>query len=116
MTEEKQETVGQYLRQEREKRKITLDSVAKVTRITQENLEALEKDDFQAISAPVIVRGFLRNYAIYLGLDPKEVVGRYDSQTDLLPVPQDKEPPPPPPGRKNRSLKACCSFPSSWWG
>ena len=95
MTEEHRLTVGQYLRQEREKRKVTLDSVAKVTRITQENLEALEKDDFQAISAPVIVRGFLRNYAIYLGLDPKEIVDRYDSQTDLVKIPGDKEVSPP---------------------
>jgi len=94
--EEEKETVGQFLRKEREKRKVSLDAVAKVTRITRENLEALEKDDFQVISAPVFVRGFLRNYATYLGLDPKEVISRYDSQTDLIPAPQDKEPPPPP--------------------
>ncbi len=96
MTEEKKETVGQFLRKEREKRNVSLDEVAKVTRITKENLEALEKDDFEVISAPVFVRGFLRNYATFLGLDPKEVIGRYDSQTDLVPVPEDKEPPPPP--------------------
>ena len=53
LTEEPGLTVGQYLRQEREKRKVTLDSVAKVTRITKENLEALENDEFQVISAPV---------------------------------------------------------------
>jgi len=95
LTEEHGLTVGQYLRQEREKRKITLDSVAKVTRITKENLEALENDEFQAISAPVIVRGFLRNYAICLGLDPQELVDRYDSQTDLIKIPGDKEVPQP---------------------
>lgn len=91
MTEEHGLTVGQYLRQEREKRKITLDSVAKVTRITKENLEALENDEFQAISAPVFVRGFLRNYATYLGLDPQELVARYDSQTNLIKIPGAKE-------------------------
>ncbi len=101
MIEEKKETVGQFLRKEREKRNISLEAVAKVTRITRENLEALEKDDFQVISAPVFVRGFLRNYANYLGLDPKEVIARYDAQTDLLPVPQDREPPPPPPRAEN---------------
>ena len=105
MTEEKKETVGQYLRKEREKRNVSLDAVAKVTRITKENLEALEKDDFQVISAPVFVRGFLRNYANFLGLDPKEVIARYDSQTDLLPVPQDKEPPPPPPREEKPIFK-----------
>lgn len=105
MTEEKQETVGQYLRKEREKRNVSLDAVAKVTRITRENLEALENDDFQVISAPVFVRGFLRSYANFLGLDPKEVIAHYDSQTDLLPVPQDKEPPPPPPREENPIFK-----------
>jgi cytoskeleton protein RodZ len=104
LTEEKQETVGQFLRKEREKRNISLDAVAKVTRITRENLEALERDDFQVISAPVFVRGFLRNYATFLGLDPKEVVGRYDSQTDLVPIPEEEEPLPPPPPKKERPI------------
>jgi cytoskeleton protein RodZ len=105
LTEEKQETVGQFLRKEREKRNVSLDAVAKVTRITKENLEALEKDDFQVISAPVFVRGFLRNYATFLGLDPKEVVGRYDSQTDLVPIPEEEEPPPPPPKEEKPIFK-----------
>ncbi len=104
MTEEKKETVGQFLRKEREKRNVSLDAVAKVTRITKENLEALEKDDFELISAPVFVRGFLRNYATFLGLDPKEVIGRYDSQTDLVPAPEDKEPPPPPPPKEEKPI------------
>jgi cytoskeleton protein RodZ len=95
LTEEHGLTVGQYLRQEREKRKVTLDSVAKVTRITKENLEALEKDEFQAISAPVFVRGFLRNYATFLGLDPQELVDRYDAQTDLIKISGAKEAPQP---------------------
>jgi cytoskeleton protein RodZ len=95
VTAEHERTVGQYLRQEREKRGVPLEQVAKVTRITKENLEALEKDDFQAISAPVFVRGFLRNYAVYLCLDPQELVARYDSQTDLIKTPGAKETPPP---------------------
>jgi len=91
LTEEPGLTVGQYLRREREKRKVTLDSVAKVTRITKENLEALENDEFQAISAPVFARGFLRNYATYLGLDPQELLARYESQTGLIKIPGAKE-------------------------
>jgi cytoskeleton protein RodZ len=96
LTEDQGLTVGRYLRQEREKKGVSLDSVAKVTRITMENLEALERDDFQAISAPVFVRGFLRSYANYLGLDPQELVSRYDSQTDLFKAPRAKETPQPP--------------------
>jgi cytoskeleton protein RodZ len=95
LSEENGLTLGRYLRQEREKKGVSLDSVVQVTRITRENLEALERDDFQAISAPVFVRGFLRSYANYLGLDPKELVSRYDSQTDLLRTPRAKEAPQP---------------------
>jgi cytoskeleton protein RodZ len=91
LSEEPGLTVGQYLRQEREKRKVTLDSVAKVTRITKENLEALENDEFQAISAPVFARGFLRNYATYLGLDPRELLARYESQTDRVKISRAEE-------------------------
>ena len=91
MNEEPGLTVGQYLRQEREKRKVTLDSVAKVTRITKENLEALENDEFQAISAPVFARGFLRNYATYLGLDPRELLARYEAQTERAKISGAKE-------------------------
>ncbi|NWF56254.1 MAG: helix-turn-helix domain-containing protein, partial [Syntrophaceae bacterium] len=105
MNGEKKETVGLFLRKEREKKNVSLDAVAKVTRITRENLAALENDDFQFISAPVFVRGFLRNYANYLGLDPKEVIARYDSQTELLPAIQDQEPPPPPPREENPLFK-----------
>jgi cytoskeleton protein RodZ len=86
LSEERSLTVGQYLRQEREKKNISLEAVAKVTRITQENLEALERDDFRAISASVFARGFLRTYASFLGLDPKEVLSRYESQVDLLKI------------------------------
>lgn len=84
LNEEQGLTIGRYLRQERERKNLSLESVAKATRITVENLEALERDDFQSISAPVIVRGFLRNYANQLGLDPKDVLARYEAQIDLL--------------------------------
>ena len=86
MSEERTLTVGQYLREEREKKNLSLEDVAKVTRITLENLQALELDDFQAISAPIFVRGFLRTYASQLGLDPNEIMARYESQVDLLKI------------------------------
>jgi cytoskeleton protein RodZ len=95
LSEERTLTVGQYLREEREKKNLSLEEVAKVTRITLENLQALERDDFQAISAPIFVRGFLRNYASQLGLDPNEIMARYESQVDLLKIsPKVKESPP----------------------
>ena len=83
MNEEQALSLGRYLRQERERRNISLASIAKVTRITLQNLEALERDDFRLLPAPVFVRGFLRTYAAHLGIDPKEVLARYEAQVDF---------------------------------
>jgi len=96
LTEERELTVGQYLRQERERKNISLESISKVTRITLANLEALERDDFQAFSASVFARGFLRTYASQLGLDPREVLSRYEAQVSLPAAPaktQEASPP-----------------------
>ena len=102
MSEEERLTVGQILRKEREGRNLSLESVAGVTRISLENLKALEKDDFRAISAPIFARGFLRTYALHLGLDPKEILARYESQIDLVKVsPKTRESAP---ARSKRSL------------
>jgi cytoskeleton protein RodZ len=92
---EKRLTAGQYLHQERERKNISLETVARETRITLANLEALEGDDFKSISAPFFVRGFLRTYASHLGLDPQEVIDRYESQLDWAGFfPETTEPPP----------------------
>jgi cytoskeleton protein RodZ len=88
-------TVGRYLHQERERKNISLEAVARETRITLANLEALERDDFKSISAPFFARGFLRTYAAHLGLDPQEVIDRYESQLDLAGIfPETTEYPP----------------------
>jgi len=105
VSEERGLTLGQYLRQERERQNISLQDVARVTRITLENLEALERDDFKAISAHVFARGFLRTYASHLGLDPKEVIARYDSQIDLFKIPPPKIKEPAPVQEENPILK-----------
>ncbi len=102
MSEEERLSVGQILRKERERKNLSLESVAGVTRISLENLKALEKDDFRVISAPIFTRGFLRTYASHLGLDPKEILARYESQIDLVKVsPKTKESVP---ARSKRSL------------
>jgi cytoskeleton protein RodZ len=82
--EERPLTVGQFLREEREKRSISLETISKSTRITIKNLESLEKDDFQAFSAPIFLKSFLRSYAQAIGLDPHQVIAMYESKTEIL--------------------------------
>jgi len=52
-------------------------------------LEALERDDFHSLPAPVFVRGYLRSYAAYIGLDPKRIIGMYQAQMDKFSATQE---------------------------
>ena len=69
-----EESVGHMLRRERELRGVTLVEVANATRIIRGHLEALEEDRLDDLPGGVFTRGFLRNYADYLGLDPEAVL------------------------------------------
>ncbi len=77
------ETLGQYLKRERESRTVSLEELSKGTRISLPFLEALEKDDFSFFPQRVFIPGFLKGYARYVGLDIKEVLGRYQIQSEL---------------------------------
>jgi len=72
--------LGQLLRQTREEKGIALDQVAHETRIRVRFLEALEQEEYETLPTPGHVHGFLRNYALYLGLDLNEVQALYDSE------------------------------------
>jgi cytoskeletal protein RodZ len=63
------ETIGQRLKQAREYRNLTLQKVTEATRIRMAFLQALEADDYSAMTSAAQARGFLRNYAQFLGLD-----------------------------------------------
>lgn len=68
---------GTWLRRQREVREISLREIADVTKISIRYLEALEQDRFDVLPAPVFAKGFLREYARYVGLDIDEVVNSY---------------------------------------
>ena len=71
------ESLGQKLREAREKHNYNLEQVARDTNISKSYLEALEEENFGVIPGDTYVLGFLRNYAEYLGLNPEELVGLY---------------------------------------
>jgi cytoskeleton protein RodZ len=68
---------GTWLRRQRELREITLRDVADRTKISLRYLEAMEEDRFDLLPAPVFAKGFLREYARYVGLSPDEVVNHW---------------------------------------
>jgi transcriptional regulator with XRE-family HTH domain len=71
------EPLGKYLRAEREIRNLSLEEAARSTKIREHFLRAIEEDKYELLPHPIYVRGFLTHYARYLGLDPAEVVHRY---------------------------------------
>lgn len=90
--------VGELLVVAREKKGVTLERAERDTKIRARHLAALENGNAADLPAPVYAKGFLRNYALYLGLDPDEMVMRWRSE-QALPRPSQRiavEPPPQP--------------------
>jgi Helix-turn-helix domain len=94
--------VGLALRRARELRGLSLDQAARDTRLRAEQLDALEREDFDVLPGEVYVRASLRTYASYLGLDAGELTERRAR------VVESPEPVPPPAklGRVERMIAA----------
>jgi transcriptional regulator with XRE-family HTH domain len=74
-------SIGANLRQRREQLGLTLEEAERVTRIRGLYLQALERDDLEALPSSIQARGFLKNYADYLGLPTEQVLRQYTDQT-----------------------------------
>ena len=68
---------GAWLRGQREVRRVDLETIAQSSKINIRYLELLEEDRFDLLPASIFVRGFLREYARIVGLDPDEVLNFY---------------------------------------
>ena len=68
------QTIGQRLKAEREEQRLTLEKVFEATRIRVQYLQALEADDLSVMPSPVQARGYLRNYAEYLGFEVEQML------------------------------------------
>lgn len=75
--------LGALLRERREAMGVSLAEVEVATRIRQKYLSALEADEWHLLPGEVVGRGFLRNYADYLGLEPNEVIDRRRAVSDM---------------------------------
>ena len=70
--------LGHILREARETKGLTLAEVEDAIRVNSRFLDALESGEYAVLPTPVHVRGFLRNYARFLGLDPQPLLDRYE--------------------------------------
>lgn len=84
------EAFGTRLRRERERRRITLSSIAANTKISMSLLQGLEDGNVSRWPAGIFRRSFIRAYANALGLDADEITKEF-----LERYPDPNEPPPP---------------------
>lgn len=77
--------LGQRLREARESQGLSLEDVAASTKIRRSYLVALEEEDYAKLPHPTYVKGFLKTYATFLGLEAQEVIDLYPHR-DLRPV------------------------------
>ncbi|MGH9629359.1 MAG: helix-turn-helix domain-containing protein, partial [Bryobacteraceae bacterium] len=83
-------SVGQLLRDEREKQNRSLEELAGATRIKSRYLQAIESDNIPALPGEFFYRSFVRQYAGALGIDPAsldEEVNRLVPLQDIDPLP-----------------------------
>ena len=70
-------TFGPRLRSERERRGISLDTIATATKVSAELWDGLERNDFSRWPSGIFARAFIRDYARAVGLDADEVVDEF---------------------------------------
>ena len=92
------ESLGNKLKSIRESKGWSYDYISRETNISTRYLEALEKEDFSCFPGEPYVRGFLKNYGEYLGVNGEELLSLYRSlrlQEQPVPVEQLLKPPSP---------------------
>lgn len=72
------ESLGEYLRRQRELKGLSLRDISDKTRIGISYLRHVEENQFDRIPGEIFLRGFLRLYAKALGLQEKEILERYN--------------------------------------
>lgn len=70
-------TFGPRLRSERERRGISLETIASVTKVSAELWDGLERNDFSRWPSGIFARAFVRDYARAVGLDEEELIDEF---------------------------------------
>lgn len=85
--------IGELLRKTREEKQLSLDKAVQETSIRKAYLEAVEKNDFTAIPGEVFVKGIIRTYGNFLGLDGEQLVQEYKEERGEASCIKDKDAP-----------------------
>lgn len=124
------ETVGELLRTEREKKGLSIKDIETAISIRALYIKAIEEGDYTVVPGEVYLKGFIRNYANFLGLNGPEMVATYrQAQQPVVPeiveTPVEPTPKAKPKTRTKTtnnskklliiSLLAVCVAGSAWW-
>lgn len=77
LDEVQNKTIGQILKEAREEKRITIEQVAEYTAFRPNSLRAVEADDYSVFKSEIYIKGTIRGYANFLGLDGLKLVERY---------------------------------------
>lgn len=77
--------IGQKLRDARMAAGMSLQDIADYTRIRVSYLEAMEEGQFEKLPGPVYVKGFIKQYAQFVGLDGSELIAMYRQESQEEP-------------------------------
>ncbi len=69
---------GEVLREARRSRGLSLQYIARELRLSVSVVDALENDDYQQLPATIFVQGYIRNYALLLGIDAEALLGQFN--------------------------------------
>lgn len=76
-------TLGEKLRSLRNERRISLGEISRHTRIQAKYLEYLEEGAYDKLPVDVYVKGFLRGYAEFFGIDEKSLIRLYEKEKGI---------------------------------
>ena len=90
-------SVGRFLREKREERRMSIAEIARATRMPASSVERIEADQFDELPGEVFVRGFLKSYAQAVGVQADDVLARYTASRRVawvtpLPMPTASRP------------------------
>ena len=81
-------TYGGLLRIARENKELSIDQVSSQLRISPDQIEGLESDNYKVFPTPVYARAHLRSYARLLGVDEAKIISLFNAAL----APDDKDP------------------------
>lgn len=77
-------TVGSILREARQSKRLTFSDIEAATKIRAKFLEAIEADDYSPLPSQAYAKGFVKNYAAFLGISEEHILAFFRRQTQEI--------------------------------